>query len=227
MAPCTTSTMGRSININSTFSCFENSNMIKIKFSRPETFCTNQSDFTLCTLSLFTQLDCLTVTRCSETAWVEGWCSWTAAPGRAACRRTGCAATRLGRKTYSSGTWERQQRNIGLQNREPKSTDSNLDKVAGQRWCLIKNKKNLPPDSEALNTNPNQLVSTMTVEQSLKRYNKWLHIARRQNLILNKTKLIKINQMEIKMVVSCLQSSDFNFNTKIFFHGLIIHLKIK
>lgn len=64
----------------------------------------------LYTLYIFThnddwRTDCLTVTRCNETVWVEGWCSWTAAPGTAACRRMGYAERKLGRKIYSSGTW--------------------------------------------------------------------------------------------------------------------------
>lgn len=51
LAPCTKSTMSRSININFTFFRFDNSNMIKIIFF------TNKSDFTLCTFSLLTLLD--------------------------------------------------------------------------------------------------------------------------------------------------------------------------
>lgn len=56
-------------------------------------------------LSLTDWLTVSPVTHCNATVWVEGWCSWTAAPGRVACRRTGCAGRKRGRRTYSSDTW--------------------------------------------------------------------------------------------------------------------------
>lgn len=61
-------------------------------------------------LTPFTHTDCVSVpvlvTRCSATVWVGGWCSWTAAPGTAACRRTGYAGRKRDRKTCSSDTWK-------------------------------------------------------------------------------------------------------------------------
>lgn len=44
-------------------------------------------------------------THCIWTVLSGGWCSWTAAPGRAACRRTGCGGRTHGRTTCSNGTW--------------------------------------------------------------------------------------------------------------------------
>lgn len=45
------------------------------------------------------------LTRCTWTASTWGWCSWTAVPGRAACRRTGCGGKTRDTTTCSNGTW--------------------------------------------------------------------------------------------------------------------------
>lgn len=45
------------------------------------------------------------LTRCTWTASTWGWCSWTAVPGRAACRRTGCGGKTHDTTTCSNGTW--------------------------------------------------------------------------------------------------------------------------
>lgn len=47
----------------------------------------------------------LPLTRCSATVWVGGWCSWTAVPGRAVCRRRVYGGRRRGTTTCSSDTW--------------------------------------------------------------------------------------------------------------------------
>lgn len=44
------------------------------------------------------------LTRCSEPVSGEARCSWTAAPGKAACRRREYAEMIRGMRTYSSGT---------------------------------------------------------------------------------------------------------------------------